>query len=249
MCTLTSKVGLRSKEKQEAETGTQTLLELNWRLSASGASLETGRATQGLASRGGGRAGPGERRRWPVTRYREGRPARALLDTTPAVTPRRAPRPTLRESPKRAAAQRRTVPSSLGRATWPASPDAGGLTLRAVVHTVELPVRRQSVHGHRRGASNRHSTEQTPPRRGPHPSRCQGTWLPVSEPPPGSRASGRSALRTAGAAGKASPPPAPGEAAMVTVTIGVLDLFPCLAAVCVRSQAIVGFPLLRPGYF
>lgn len=197
--TQTSKVGLRSKEKQEAETGTQTLLELKvqsiWR-----------KPGDGMGNPGGWPLAAGPRDRSPLAgpRYRRDAGHERAAGRDPGSHSAPHTRSSPRESPGWAAAQHRTAPLSPGRATRPASPDCS-LTLRAVVHAVELPVRRQSVHGHRRGTSHRHVPEQPPPRRGPHPSRCHATWLPASAPPPRAGASGLSALRTAGAAGKASP--------------------------------------------
>lgn len=114
----TSKVGLRSKEKQEAETGTQTLLEQSiWR-----------KPWDGMGNPGGCPLAAGPRERAPLAGHPlpGGTPGTSAGGRDPAVTPRRA-RPTPREGPKQAAAQRRTAPSSLGRATRLAAPDAGGL--------------------------------------------------------------------------------------------------------------------------
>lgn len=241
--TQTSKVGLRSKEKQEAETGTQTLLELKvqsiWR-----------KPRDGMGSPGGWplAAGPRDRSPWPVpvTGGTPGTSARP--DATPAVTQHRTPGPARGRVP--GGRLHSTAPRRSPRAAPPGPPRPTAALLcepsstrsnsqsgdRVSTAIAAAPPTDTSPSSHRRDAG---LTPAAVTPRDFRPRPRPRAPEPVDSRPCGPRAP----------LGKRVRPPAPVAAAIVTVAVGILHPFSGLTAVCVCSQATFSFSLLCPGCF
>lgn len=237
--TQTSKVGLRSKEKQEAETGTQTLLELKvqsiWR-----------KPGDGMGNPGGWPLAAGPRDRSPLAgpRYPEGRRARARGRTRPrqslstahpvqpagesrvggCTAPHRAALP----GPPRPTAALLCEPSSTRSNSQ--SGDRVSTAIAAAPPTDTSPSSHRRDAGLTPAAVTPRDFRPRPRPRAPEP---------VDSRPCGPRAP----------LGKRVRPPAPVAAAIVTVAVGILHPFSGLAAVCVCSQATFSFSLLCPGCF
>lgn len=226
----------KKKRKQETETGTQTLLELKaqsiWRQPWDGMGIP-GR----LACRSGP---PGSERRWPVPRLREGHRVPERLDATPAVTQRRVPPHGTVPSGR----PRLPAPSDVPRPRHPARlarhPETHSESRRPRGRTPSpatecprpSPRRRLPQTEHRAAAA---ATRASPQLLSRHVT--SGTWpRPLAPQPVDARPCG-----PRGPLGKRVRPPAPGRAAIVTMAVGILHVFPGLAAVCVCSLAAFSF--------